>query len=320
VSKAPTLRELIDADRGLLLPGVANALTARIAEDLGFSAVYLTGAGVSNTFLGVPDIGLLSLTEMAEHARAIAGAVDIPIVVDADTGFGNAVSVGRTVRVLEQAGASGIQLEDQVAPKRCGHFDGQEVIAAAEMSQKLRAAIDSRRSSDTLIIARTDARAQHGLTEALARAGAYAEAGADVLFIEGLHSRDELRAAGKAVPAVPKLANMVEGGKTPLLPREELLAMGFSIVLYANAAMQGAIRGTQTVLAGLRDAGSLASVLDQLAPWAERQRLVRRDTYDDLEHRYSALTRHGAGTAGGVRPPAGESPRPAVPRDPRPAA
>jgi len=208
------------------------------------------------------------------------------VVVDADTGFGNAVSVSRTVRILEKAGACAVQLEDQVAPKRCGHFDGQEVIPADEMHQKVRAAVDSRRSQDTLIIARTDARARHGLAAALDRAAAYAEAGADVLFIEGLHSRDELCAAGKAVPGVPKLANMVEGGKTPLLPREELLAMGFSVLLYANAAMQGAIRGTQTVLAGLRDAGALDPVLDQLAPWDERQRLVRRADYDHLENRY----------------------------------
>jgi 2-methylisocitrate lyase-like PEP mutase family enzyme len=280
------LRELIHADAGLLLPGVANALTARIAEDLGFDAVYVTGAGVSNTFLALPDIGLLSLTEMAAHVRAITDAVAIPVIVDADTGFGNAVSVGRTVRVLEKAGASAIQLEDQVAPKRCGHFDGQEVIAAAEMRQKISAAVESRRSRDTLIIARTDARAQHGLAEALERAAAYAEVGADVLFIEGLHSHDELREAGKTVPGVPKLANMVEGGKTPLLPREELLAMGYSVLLYANAAMQGAIHGTQTVLAGLRDAGALDPVLDQLAPWDERQRLVRRAEYDNLEQRY----------------------------------
>jgi 2-methylisocitrate lyase-like PEP mutase family enzyme len=280
------LSALLRAGNGLLLPGVANALTARIAADLGFSAVYVTGAGVSNTFLGMPDIGLLSLTEMAAHVRAIADAVDVPVVVDADTGFGNAVSVGRTVRLLEQAGASGIQLEDQVAPKRCGHFDGQQVISAAEMSQKIRAATEARRDPGTLIIGRTDARGAHGLDEALSRAADYAAAGADVLFVEGLRSVEELRAAGAAVPGVPKLANLVEGGKTPMLPREELVALGFSVLLYANAAMQGAIHGTQVVLSGLRDAGSLDPVRDQLAPWAERQRLVGKDDYDQLEIRY----------------------------------
>jgi 2-methylisocitrate lyase-like PEP mutase family enzyme len=287
--KSPaSLRTLVNAKGGLLLPGVANALTARIAEDLGYRALYVTGAGVSNTFLALPDIGLLSLTEMAAHVRAITDAVTIPVIVDADTGFGNAVSTGRTVRVLEKAGASAIQLEDQVAPKRCGHFDGQEVIDAAEMRQKLRAAVESRRSRETLIIARTDARARHGLAEALQRAAGYAEAGADVLFIEGLHSREELREAGQAVAGVPKIANMVEGGKTPLLPRDELLDMGYSVLLYANAAMQGAIRGTRNVLAGLRDAGALDPVLDQLAPWDERQRLVRRAEYDEMQQRYRA--------------------------------
>jgi 2-methylisocitrate lyase-like PEP mutase family enzyme len=262
-SPGERVRDLFTTDHGLLLPGVPNALTALIAQDLGFDAVYLTGAGLTNTYLGLPDIGLISLPEIVANTAAVADAVDLPLVVDADTGFGNAIAVARTVRVLERAGAAGLQLEDQVAPKRCGHFDGQEVISAAEMVQKSRAAVD-----------------------ALDRAAAYAAAGADVLFIEGLHSREELRAAGKCMPGIPKLANMVEGGKTPLLSRDELVAMGFSIILYANAAMQGAILGSQTVLRRLRDIGSLDTARDQLAPWDERQRLVRKATYDELEHRY----------------------------------
>jgi 2-methylisocitrate lyase-like PEP mutase family enzyme len=198
--------------------------------------------------------------------------------------------VARTVQVLERAGAAGIQLEDQVAPKRCGHFDGQEVISSAEMQQKIRAAVEHRSSEQTCIIARTDARAQHGLSEALRRAAAYAEAGAGILFIEGLHSREELAQAGKAVPGVPKVANLVEGGKTPLLAKEELVAMGYSIILFANAAMQGAIRGSQKVLHALRDTGSLDSVITELAPWDERQRLVRKPHFDQLERRYSVET------------------------------
>jgi 2-methylisocitrate lyase-like PEP mutase family enzyme len=282
------LRALIHAEHGLLLPGVANALTARIVEDLGFGAAYVTGAGVTNSSLGLPDLAFISLPEIAAHVSAMADVVAIPLVVDADTGFGNAVSVSRTVRSLERAGAAGIQLEDQVSPKRCGHFDGQEVISCEEMQQKIHAAVDSRRDDDTVIIARTDARAAHGLDEALDRGAAYAEAGADVLFIEGLRSADELRSAGKSTPGTPKLANLVEGGKTPLLAKHELVGMGFSIVLYANAAMQGAIRGTQTVLRKLRDAGSLDSALDDLAPWHERQRLVRHEAFKDLEVRYRA--------------------------------
>ena len=281
------LRDLFTTDDGLLLPGVPNALTALVAQDLGFDAVYLTGAGLTNTYLGLPDIGLISLPEVAATTAALADAVDLPLVVDADTGFGNAIAVARTVRVLERAGAAGLQLEDQVAPKRCGHFDGQEVISAAEMVQKIRAGVDARSDENTVIIARTDARASQGLEAAIERAEVYAAAGADVLFIEGLHSREELRAAGKCMPRIPKLANMVEGGKTPLLSRDELVAMGFSIILYANAAMQGAILGSQTVLKSLRDTGSLDAARDQLAPWEERQRLVRKAAYDELEQRYS---------------------------------
>jgi len=269
---------------------VPNALTALIAQDLGFDALYLTGAGLTNTYLGLPDIGLVSLPEIAANLAAITDVVDLPLVVDADTGFGNAITVARTVRVVERAGAAGVQLENQGAPKRCGHFDGQEVISEAEMVQKIHVATDSRRDADTVIIARTDARASHGLDAALARATAYAEASADAdaLFIEGLRSVNELRAAGKSVPGIPKLANMVEGGKTPLLPRDELVEMGFSIILYANAAMQGAILGSRTVLASLRDTGALDAAHDRLTPWAERQRLVRKAAYDDLEERYLA--------------------------------
>lgn len=285
---AARLRDLITRPEGLLLPGAANALTARIVEDLGFDAVYLTGAGVTNTYLGLPDLGFVSVTEMAAHVAAICEVVDLPLVVDADTGYGNAVNLGRAVRVLERAGAAAIQIEDQVAPKKCGHFDGQEVISGQEMVQKVRAAVDARRDPDTVLVARTDARAARGLADALDRAAAYAAAGADVLFIEGLRDEEELRAAGAAVPGTPKLANIVEGGKTPMLPRARLRELGFAVVLYANAALQGAVFGSTQVLIGLRDHGTLEPVLDQLAPWARRQQLVRRDHYQELEQRYRA--------------------------------
>ena len=285
---AARLRDLITRPEGLLLPGAANALTARIVEDLGFDAVYLTGAGVTNTYLGLPDLGFVSVTEMAAHVAAICEVVDLPLVVDADTGYGNAVNLGRAVRVLERAGAAAIQIEDQVAPKKCGHFDGQEVISGQEMVQKVRAAVDARRDPDTVLVARTDARAARGLAEALDRAASYAAAGADVLFIEGLRDEEELRAAGAAVPGTPKLANIVEGGKTPMLPRARLRELGFAVVLYANAALQGAVFGSTQVLTGLRDHGTLEPVLDQLAPWARRQQLVRRDHYQELEQRYRA--------------------------------
>ncbi|HEX4223774.1 MAG TPA: oxaloacetate decarboxylase [Pseudonocardiaceae bacterium] len=285
---AARLRDLITRPDGLLLPGAANALTARIIEDLGFDAVYLTGAGVTNTYLGLPDLGFVSVTEMAAHVAAICEVVDLPVIVDADTGYGNAVNLGRAVRVLERAGAAAIQVEDQVAPKKCGHFDGQEVISTQEMVQKVRAACDGRRDHDTVIIARTDARAAHGLTDALERAQAYADAGADLLFIEGLRDEHELRIAGAAVPDIPKLANIVEGGKTPMLPRARLRELGYAVVLYANAALQGAVFGSSEVLAGLREHGTLGPVLNRLTPWARRQQLVRREHYQDLEQRYRA--------------------------------
>jgi 2-methylisocitrate lyase-like PEP mutase family enzyme len=280
------LRDLIGRADGLLLPGAANALTARMIEDLGYDAAYVTGAGVTNTFLGVPDLGFVSLTDMSSHVAAMAEVVDIPLVIDADTGYGNAVNVTRAVRVLERAGAAAIQLEDQVTPKRCGHFDGQEVVGEAEAVRKIQAATDARRDEDTVIIARTDARAAHGLSAALERAAALADAGADVLFVEGLRSEDELRAVGAALPGVPKLANIVEGGRTPMLPRAELHAMGFAIVLYANAALQAAVHGMRTVLSGLRENGTLDGLTDALTPFAERQRLVRKDHYDQLEQTY----------------------------------
>jgi 2-methylisocitrate lyase-like PEP mutase family enzyme len=285
-SPGARLRGLIGRDGGLLLPGAPNALTARLVEDLGYEAAYVTGAGVTNTLLGLPDLGFVSLTDMAAQVAAMAEVVDIPLVVDADTGYGNAVNVTRAVRVLERAGAAAIQLEDQVAPKRCGHFDGQEVVSEAEAVRKVRAAADSRREDATVIIARTDARAAHGLTAALDRAAALAEAGADVLFVEGLYSAEELRAAGGAVPGTPKLVNIVEGGKTPVLPRAQLHDMGFAVVLYANAALQAAVHGMRTVLSGLRDTGTLDGLTDRLTPFAERQRLVRKDHFDQLEQTY----------------------------------
>jgi len=282
---ATVLRRLLAEDRLLLVPGAANALAARVIEDVGFEAVYVTGAGIANTFLGAPDIGLVTLTELAQHVDAMAEAVSVPLIVDADTGFGNALNVGRTVRLLERAGAAAIQLEDQASPKRCGHFAGKRLVPAAEMVQKIRAAVDARDDADVCIIARTDARVVEGLDRALERAEAYRAAGADVLFVEAPQSRAELLAIPRRVPG-PHVANMVEGGLTPLLPAADLA--GFSLVLFANVALQAAVRGMQDVLTELRDSGGIAGVGDRIAPWAERQRLVRKPEYDELEARYAA--------------------------------
>lgn len=278
---------LVARREALIVPGAANALTGRIIADVGFEAAYVTGAGVANSLLGVPDIGLVTMTELAASTAAIAQACPLPLVVDADTGFGNAVNVYRTVRALEQAGAAAIQIEDQVFPKRCGHFDGKAVIPAAEMCAKVRAAVDARDDANLLVIARTDARATEGLDAALDRAAAYVEAGADLTFVEAPVSAAEMREITSRL-AVPQVANMVVGGRTPLLPQAELRAMRFGMVLYANAALQAAMRAIAEVLGALRRDGGLEAVADRLANFDERQRLVGKGFYDDLERRYAA--------------------------------
>ncbi|MGH9109646.1 MAG: isocitrate lyase/PEP mutase family protein [Acidimicrobiales bacterium] len=270
--------------RGLLLPGAVDAATARLVEELGFGAVYLTGAGFANAHLGYPDLGLVTLTELVDHVAATAETVRIPLVVDADTGFGNPLNVQRTVRLLEQAGAAAIQLEDQVTPKRCGHFDGKEVISRQEMVRKIEAAVDARRG-DTLVIARTDARAVTGLDDAIRRAASYRDAGADILFVEAPTTRDELARIPAEVPG-PHVVNMVEGGKTPLYGIDELAALGFTVILYANTAFRAALFGARAALRELRDTGGSTGVVDRMITWDERQDLVRKDELDAAEARY----------------------------------
>lgn len=276
------LRQALTERRALLVPGAANALTARIIEDLGFEAIYLTGAGLANTSLGVPDIGLVTMTELIEATAAISAATTLPLIVDADTGFGNELNVVRTVRALERAGAAAMQLEDQVFPKKCGHFAGKAVIPTADMTAKLKAAADARHSRDFLLIARTDARAIEGLDAAIERAERFVEAGADVTFVEAPHSMAELAEIPRRL-SVPQVANMVVGGKTPLASQKELAAMGFALVLYANAALQASVLAMQEVLGALRQDGSLARVANRLASFEERQRIVGKDEWDKLE-------------------------------------
>jgi 2,3-dimethylmalate lyase len=282
------MRELVGRrpDGPLILPGAPDALGARVIESLGFEAVYITGAGVTNARLGVPDLGLITLTELADTVEAVRAAVSIPIVADADTGFGGPLNVRRTVQTLERRGADAIQLEDQTFPKRCGHFAGKEVIPAAEMVAKLHAALDARTSDAMLIIARTDARQRHGLEAALERAELYRAAGADVIFVEAPESAGELAEVGRRIDA-PLLVNMVEGGATPQLPASELSALGFSVVLYANAALRGAVHGMQLVLGHLRRTGSTAGALEQMVGWEERQALVGKPAFDALSERYA---------------------------------
>lgn len=281
----PQFKTRISEGSAILLPGVANPLAARVAEEIGFEALYVTGAGVANTELGFPDIGILNLSDMEQAVARIAGVVDLPLVVDADTGYGNSVNCYVAVRRLEAAGAAAIQIEDQVFPKRCGHFEGKQVVPAEEMVAKIHAAVDARRDEATLIVARTDACAIEGFEAALDRGAAYAEAGADILFIEALTDEAQLRAAPKRT-ARPHLVNVVFGGKTPAFSAEEFDTMGYRLILYANAALQASVAGMQTVLGSLRATGSLSEVKDRLAGFAERQRVVRTGEMDRLRERY----------------------------------
>jgi 2-methylisocitrate lyase-like PEP mutase family enzyme len=282
------LKSILARRTATLMPGAANALFARIVEDLGFEACYVTGAGIANMHLGAPDIGLTTLTEVANHVAAMADAVALPLLVDADTGFGNALSVVRTVKVLERAGAAGLQIEDQVFPKRCGHFEGKDVVPLPEMLAKIRAAVDTRWDGDFQIVARTDARAGLGLDAALERAQAMIAAGADATFVEAPTSRDEIGRILRELPA-PQIVNTVFGGRTPEVPQSDLAAMGAGVALYANAALQAAIKGAHEVLGVLKRDGSLAAIADRLASFEERQRILRKDHFDALERRYPAV-------------------------------
>lgn len=284
-----SLREQIEralsSGTSIVLPGVYDALSARVAERVGFESLYITGAGLANARLGVPDLGFVSFSQLVEHVASIAEVVEAPLLVDGDTGFGNAVMVTRVVRQLERAGAAGIQIEDQLFPKRCGHFAGVSLIPAREMVSKVRAAVESRRSDDFVVVARTDARSADGLDAAIERALAYKEAGADAIFVEAPLDVEELRRVGQEVPG-PLLANMVEGGRTPVLPRTELESLGFTILLYANVALRAAQAGVTRALEALRRDGTTSAVLDEIASWEDRQAAVGKPYYDELERRY----------------------------------
>jgi 2-methylisocitrate lyase-like PEP mutase family enzyme len=285
MSPGGQLRQLLVDDAPVLAPGVANALGARIVADCGFSTVYVSGAGIANWSLGVPDLGLTTMADVLREVERICDAVDLPVIADADTGYGNALNVHRTVRAYERAGVAAIQLEDQVDPKRCGHFEGKEVITAAEMVTKIRSAVDARSNPDLMIVARTDARATEGLDRAIERAHRYREAGADAIFVEAPLDAGELARIGAEVPG-PLVANIVEGAKTPTLERSELGRLGFDIVLYANLAGRAAMRAMHDVLSALRAQGSSLGLEDRIVSMAERNRLTGMDTWQALEQRY----------------------------------
>lgn len=282
------LRELLGAGEPLVAPGAYDALSARLVEQAGFSAVYMTGFGTTASLIGRPDVGLLSGSEMVDNAARIVSAVDVPVIADADTGYGNAINVLRTVRAYEQAGVAGIHLEDQVMPKKCGHLSGKSVIAKEEMVGKVRAAASARSDEDFLLIARTDAAAASGLDDAIDRAEAYAEAGADVLFVEA--PTDEAgvaRIAGELRDVAPLVFNWAEGGRTPPLALERIAELGFSLVLFPIGTLLAATAGMRALLSTLRADGTPAAALPDLPSFGEFTDLIGLPEVRELEQRFS---------------------------------
>ena len=258
------LRELLAAGEPVLAPGVYDALGARLVDEAGFDAAYLTGFGVAAGSLGRPDVGLVTMTEMVTAARAVVRASGLPVIADADTGYGNAINVVRTVQDYEQAGVAAIQLEDQVSPKRCGHMDGKQVVPVEEMVGKIRAAVAARQSPEIVIVARTDAGAVEGLASAIDRARRYRDAGADVLFVEAATSEAEIETVASSLADVPLLFNWAEGGKTPPLPQERLRELGFAIVIFPISTLLSATAAMRAALTEIRAAGSPIPIMDRL--------------------------------------------------------
>jgi len=281
------LRRALKAPEILVAPGCYDAFTATLIDKASFQACYLSGAGVSYSHTGRPDVGLVTQTEMVSRIAAVAEAIAIPIIADGDTGYGNAVNVMRTVKMYEQVGCSAIQLEDQQFPKRCGHLAGKDLISAEEMAGKIRAACDARRSSDFVVIARTDALATHGMEEALARAELYVNSGADVIFVESPAGREDLEVvAARLGGKVPLLANMVEGGKTPLFTNSELQDMGYAIVIYPNAILRGVAKIGADILEDLKTKDTTRESLHMMRNFKELNKLLGIDEFRELESRY----------------------------------
>ena len=284
-----SLRSRLKQKGIVLAPGIFDALSGLLAERAGFEALYLSGASIAYTRHGGPDIGLVTMTEVAETLGAIRERVTLPLIVDADTGFGNALNVMRTVRLFERAGASAIQLEDQTLPKRCGHLDGKTLVSPGEMAGKIKAALDARSSDDTLIIARTDAVAVEGFDAALARAETYLAAGADILFVEALRTKEQMqqglaRIAGRA----PMLANMVEGGKTPLLSAAELEVLGYGIVIFPGGLVRALTRTAIDYFANLKQSGSTNAFRDRMLDFDELNGVLGTQDYLALGKRYDS--------------------------------
>ncbi len=285
MSKARRFRELLARPGPIVAPGVYDCISAKVVERAGFPAAFISGAAVTASFLGYPDVGLQTMPEILNQARNIARSVEIPVIADVDTGYGNALNVMRTVREFEAAGVAGIFIEDQTFPKRCGHFEGKQVISAEEMVVKIKAACEARWDKEFVIIARTDARALYGLDQAIERGIKYAEAGADIVFVEALLSVEEMAKVARSIPK-PVQANLNEGSKTPVVPVRELYEMGFKLITYSGLLQRAAIRSMMTALEVLKREGTTASLYpDRLCDLVERSELLGLEDFYRLEER-----------------------------------
>ena len=280
-----TLKQRLHRDKLIVAPGCFDGLSARLVEEAGFEAAYLSGGAVARS-MGIPDIGLVTMSETIERAGQVVSAVRLPVIADADTGYGNAVNLVRTVREFERAGVAAIHIEDQITPKRCGHLDGKEVISIPEMAKKLEAALAARTDADFCIIARTDARGVHGLDDAIARARVFAKLGVDAIFVEAPQSEEELAEIPQRLPGVPLLVNVFKGGKTPMLPVERLQAMGYRIAIYPSETQRAAIHAMRRALSTLKREGTTESIDDSLTTFKERDKVVGLDDWQKIEKQY----------------------------------
>ena len=283
--KTKELRNLIAAKGIIVMPGVYDCISAKLAEKAGFKMIGVTGAGVVASVLGYPDVGLISMVEVLNQTRNIVRSVNIPVFADCDTGYGNPLNVYRTIQEFEDAGVAGLFIEDQVSPKRCGHFEGKQIISQEEMVKKIEAALDARRDPDLVIMARTDARAVSGLDEAIKRAKAYVKAGVDMIFIEAPQSVEELARIPKSVD-IPMMANLVEGGKTPIVSVQELEKMGFKFASFSGSAQRAGLRAIKEVFHALLTTGRMDQMTDRIAPLSERRELLQLSKYYQMDKKY----------------------------------
>ena len=287
MKKTTQLRKLIEQEGIIVSPGIYDCLSAKLAESAGFKMVGITGAGLAASLLGYPDVGITSMAEVLNQTRNIVKSVDIPVFADCDTGYGNPLNVYRTIQEFEDAGVAGLFMEDQTYPKRCGHFEGKQLISTEEMVKKIDAALDARRDPDLVIMARTDARAVYGLDAAIERANAYVEAGVDMIFIEAPRTVEELQRVAKAVE-VPSMANMVEGGKTPIVSVQDLEKMGFKFASFSGSAQKIALSAMQELFNCLKTTGRLDDVLEKIASLSQRSELLGLQKYYNMEKKYAA--------------------------------